>query len=478
MPNGANVPSAFEANELVKQLALSKALQSGDATGFNSFPGSAYPLKPESLDKTLVNTSYTMNDIQLFKLMHRNPVGNSVNQYNELTSYGQNPSFGFFPEGGAPQQDSANFVRTMNQIKFQGAGGGITHQLSLQNLVDQDALTVETQRLTMHLLRLIETALWHGNSSLSSLQYDGFHAIVAKKSDSNNTIDMHGKPLTQDVLVDGATYVRSDPIWGEIDHLFCPITIKGDIQRSFIGEQRMMAMDSANDGVLRNGIRAIETPAGVIDLVGNTMMGNIQRMPTRALGSALTIPGTPTVNSASAGQSGLSNYLSGDAGSYTFYVSACNDTGSSVPVAAGSGAINIAAGEVVSINVTPAQGNDTKWFDVYKTTVNGPASGLQKVGSYANTDPNTGIANTAASTIIEFNDVMAGTETAFGFQMTPENMRLDVLAAMLRIPQPVAGTTLPFILVSYLCPILLAPNRILKFKNIGRLPAQTQLVGV
>ena len=472
----STIPSVQQAYELVKALKLQKAMQTGDSMKFNAAPGNAYPLKPESLDKTLINTSYTMDDIQLFKMIHREPVDNSITQHNELTSYGENPGGGFFPEGGAPPQDSATFVRQMNQIKYQGVAGGITHQLSLQNTINESALTLETQTRTMHLLGKIERSLWHADSRLSALQYDGFFAQIDRKSPSTNIIDMHGKPLTQDVLIDGTTMIRSDPNYGKIDHLFCSIQVKGDIQRSFIPQSRILAMDPSNDGVLRTGIRAIETPAGDVDLVGTTMMNRVGTMPTRPLGPSLAIPGAPTVGTVTTPSVAFSNYAATDAGSYSFFIVACNDVGSSAPVQVGTGPIAVAAGASVQFTWTPAMGNDTKWLEVWKTTANGALSTLSKVMSVPNTDPVTQVANTAQATVTEFNEYMAGCETAIGMQMQKDVVRLDVLAAMLRIPQPLIGTTIPFLLVSYLCPVLLAPRRILKFKNIGRLAPQTVLV--
>lgn len=472
----STAPDASQVYELVNQLKLQKALATGDDQRFNGGVGSAYPLKPELLDKTLISTSFTMDDIQLFKLISKNPVTNSITQHNELISYGQYDNSGFFAEGGAPPQDSAEFIRRVNRIRYIGVAGGVTHQLSLQQLatVDADALTLETQLRTMSLLQKIETALYHGDSSCSDLQYDGLFAQIRDKSPKENTIDLHGAPLTEDILINGATYIRSAPNYGKIDHLLCSILTKGDIQRGFGPRVRIDGFN-ANDGVLRTEIKAIETPAGSVDLVGTTMMKPMGRMPTASGGPALAIPGQPTVGAASTPTIATSNYRDSDAGSYLFAVVACNDNGHSAPVMVGSGAIAVSAGQAVQFTVTPAPGNTTKWYDVYKTTPNGGAASLERVARVPNCDPTTKVASTVTATITEFNETMPGTEVALGLQMQPDALRLDVLASMLRLAQPVVGTTLPFLLLSYHAPILLAPKRILKFVNIGRLPRQPLL---
>jgi hypothetical protein len=91
----------------------------------------------------------------------------------------------------------------------------------------------------------------------------------------------------------------------------------------------------------------------------------------------------------------------------------------------------------------------------------------------ANTDPDTHLSNVGPTTLVEYNDTMPGCEDAVGLQMDADSLCLDVLAGCLRIPQPIQGTSLPFLLVSYLALILKAPRKTIWFKNVGRLPRQT-----
>lgn len=477
MPYSMNqVPSTEHVYELVKSLKMQKALQTGDYNRFGNEPGNASALKPESLDTGLVNTSYSMRDIQLFRLLNRNPVVNSINQYNELVDYTDNPDASFFPEGGAPPQDSSTLLRRLNQIKYMGVARGITHQLSLQRVIDQDALTYETQLGTMDLLGKIERSLWHADSSLSVLQFDGLIAQIKAKAPALNVIDMHGAPLTEDALVDGATFIRSAPNFGAITHIFSSIGIKGDIARAFIPRSRILPMATDNTGKIGTNIRAIETPAGDIDLVGCTMMTDSVVMPLSATGPAISIPGTPTVANVKTTAVGYSNYRDSDAGAYFAWVVAKNDTGASAPVPLSNGPINIPAGGSLTFDFTPAPGNPTKWIEVWKTPVNAPIGTQRRVFRAPNTDPVTTIANTQTKTFVEFNETMAGTEFAIGLQMEKEAISLDVLAGMLRLPQPIQGTTLPFLLVSYLALVLKAPRKTLMFKNVGRLPRQQVIV--
>lgn len=469
------VPSANAAANLVQQLKLQKALYSGDATGYTSTPGSAYALKPESLDKTMYNQTFTMADIQLFRMLPRFDVSNSVNEHNELNSYSENPYGGFFPEGGAPAQDSAQVTRRTSTVKYLGVARGATHQISVQSLIDADALTFETQAGTMDLVQKIERNLYYADSRLSPLQFDGYFAQIRDRSPKSNIIDMHGKPFTDEAIIDAATMVRSDPNYGALTHIFSSVAIKGDIQRTFLPRTRILGMSTENDGVLRTGIRGVETPAGDLDLVGTTMMQRTGTMPTRSLGPQLGVPSVPTVTNVRTDTVSYSNYLSSDAGAYYAWIVAWNDSGCSAPVQIGAGAINVPAGGSITCDVQPGPGNDTKWFEIWKTPVNGAIGTQKMVLQSPNCDPNTGIANVGPVTVVEFNDEIPGCEKVLGLQLDQNVMRLNVLAAMLRIPQPLAGTTIPFLLVSYINPLLLAPRKIVLFKNVGRLPPQTVL---
>lgn len=474
--SASNVPDAYNAAELVKSIKLQKAMQTGDNARFAIEPGNASALKPESLDKALVNLSYGMNDIQFYRLLQKVAVDNSVVQHNELQSYSENHDASFFPEGGAPPQDSATYARRLNQVKYLGVARGITHQLSLQNTVDANALTLETQAGMMDLLGKTERSLWHADSGLSSLQFDGLFAQAKKLSPKQNFIDLHGLPMTEDVIVDAATMVRSDPNYGQITHMFGSIAMKGDIARTFIPRSRFLPMQSNNTGIIGNDVRAVETPAGVIDLVGTTLMTRIGTMPLSAIGPAVGIPGTPTVGNVSTAAVPYSNYLASDAGTYYAWVIAKNDVGSSAPVPVSTSAINIAAGGSLTFDVTPAPGNATKWYEVWRTPVNKGPGTQRMIFRAPNTDPSTNVANPGTVTLVEYNDEMPGTEKVAGLQMDQDSLHLAVLAGLLRLPQPIQGTTLPFLLVSYMTLILKAPRKLVIFKNVGRLPPQTPLL--
>src|ERR1051325_2981465 len=72
---------------------LNKALSAGSTTGrdtTNLTTASGAPLKVESLEKTLKILTYNSQDVTFWKNIPRSPAFNTVEEYNQLTSYGVN----------------------------------------------------------------------------------------------------------------------------------------------------------------------------------------------------------------------------------------------------------------------------------------------------------------------------------------------------------------------------------------------------
>ncbi|RYF44595.1 MAG: hypothetical protein EOO38_17580, partial [Cytophagaceae bacterium] len=229
---------------------LAKALASGYEFAPPPYATAAdgFALKVESLDSTLYNTTFTMNDIQLWKLLPKMAVYNTVHQHSEINRYSQNPRGGWFAEGGAPAPDSSTYIRRLDSVKYIGTQRGVTHQMSLTRTLTSDAVALETVAGTMDLLQKTEINLIYGNSALSPLQWDGYVTQIMNKSPSTNIIDMRGSALGQDDLINGATTVRGRPNYGMLTHIMSDVAVKGDIQRTFIPHQRSDAFVRSADG--------------------------------------------------------------------------------------------------------------------------------------------------------------------------------------------------------------------------------------
>ncbi len=77
----------------------------------------------------------------------------------------------------------------------------------------------ETVNGTMHLLRILESALFYADNDLSSLQFDGYLKLMTENAPAANIIDLRGLPLSEDNLTDGALTVSDAPNYGRATNL-------------------------------------------------------------------------------------------------------------------------------------------------------------------------------------------------------------------------------------------------------------------
>lgn len=112
---------------------LNKALAAEQITGMqtqNMTDASGAPLKVESLEKTLKHITFRESDIRLWKDLPKKPAYNTVEEYNQQTSYGANRG-GWNREGELPEEEDSIFVRRAQLVKYLGVTKSVTHQMTL-----------------------------------------------------------------------------------------------------------------------------------------------------------------------------------------------------------------------------------------------------------------------------------------------------------------------------------------------------------
>ena len=104
-------------------------------------------------------------------------------------------------------------------MKYLGTVRRVTHVMSLVRPAHGKVIAHETVSGTMHLLRVVERALFYGDSSLSTLQFDGYEKLLIDNAPATNIIDLRGQPLSEDVLIDAALTIHDAPNYGTPTHL-------------------------------------------------------------------------------------------------------------------------------------------------------------------------------------------------------------------------------------------------------------------
>jgi hypothetical protein len=441
---------------------LNKALlANADINNPGSSAGEGFPLRVESLESTLKSTTYRMEHLKLFKALPKIPAFNTVEEHNEISSYGQNPDAGFIEEGSLPAEDDSVYARKYAVVKFLGTSRRVSHVMSLVKPAHGSIIANETVSGTMHLLKILERALFYGNSDLCALQFDGFEKLITANSPATNIIDMRGEPLSEDSLTDACLTVFDAPNYGFPTHLHCNPKCKADLVKTFFPKERHNTF-AGNGNTVGLDVKAFTSPAGDVQFESNVFVTD-GGAPTAAVGSATLRPASPVISTSATDTANvLSQYGADDAGSYFFKIQACNRFGRSAAVNVDGSAISVDAGDMVTFGVTPSGAVEVEWYEIYKTKKAGAITTTRLVLKVANA------AGAGEQVIIELNANIPYTTSAFLFQQNLECMSFKQLAPMVKIPLATIDSSIRWMQLLYGTPVLYTPGKVALIKNIGR----------
>lgn len=444
--------------------ALNKALSAGNAINppgtFNA--GDGFALRVESLERTLRNTTFKMEHIRLWKSVPKIPAYNTVEEHNLLRDYGVNPDAGFIAEGDLPEADDSTYERKYAVVKFLGTTRRVTHVMSLVKPAHGNVIAQETINGTMHLLRQVERNLFIGNSALSSLQFDGFEKLLRDGAPTANIIDLRGKPLSEDILMDAALTVQDAPNYGTPTHLYLNPKVKSDLVKTFFPKGRYETLGRGDGDLVGLDIKGFTSPAGDVMFEPDVFVTDGGGPLAAAVGDAAKRPSTPTLSTGATtpGPDPLSKFLTGDDGDYAVKVVACNRYGKSAPLAV-SAALTVGVSEKITFGVTPGS-IIPEWWEVYRSKKNGIAGTERLVLRIANA------AGAAESILSEYNAKIPGTTEGYLFQQNLENMSVKQLAPMVKIPLATVDTSIRWMQLIYMVPVIYTPGKNVLFTNIGR----------
>ena len=439
---------------------LNKALTAGSAINNpGASPGEGFPLRVESLERTLKNVTYRMEHIRLWKQLPKLAAYNTVEEHNEISAYGQGEE-GFVAETQLPETDDTTYERKTATIKYLGTTREVSHVASLIKPAHGNVIANETVAGTMWLLRVLERALFKADSSLSGLQFDGYEKLIQDSSPAANIIDMRGQPLDEDKLVDGALTISDEPNYGIPTHMHMNPKVKADLVKTFFPKERYDLFDKTSGGMVGLDIKGFTSPAGDVQFEPNVFI-NDGGAPLAAYGDGAKRPASPSVTAALAtAPDAASQFALDDAGTYTYSITAHNDFGRSAPVAVG--AIAVAQGDKVSMGITAGAGNSpaTLWYQLYRSKPDG--SELRLIKRLPNTT------GAAELTIEDLNEDLPFTTSAYMWQQNLEAMSWKQLAPFIKIPLATTGPVVRWMQFVYGVPVLYAPGKALLFKNVGR----------
>ncbi|UCF48288.1 MAG: hypothetical protein JSU89_14150 [Myxococcales bacterium] len=445
---------------------LNKALTAGqdrDPPGAIT-AGDGFALRVESLESTLKNVTYRMEHVKFWRNVPKLPAYNTVEEYNRISSYGDNPDAGYIDEGDLPSEDDTTYSREFSIVKYLGTTRRVTHVMSLVKPAHGSVLAAEAVNGTMHLLRVIERGLFFARSDLSSLQFDGFEKLIEDGAPAANIIDLRGAPLSEDVLTDGALTISDAPNYGIPTDLYLNPRTKADLVKAFFPKERYDLFTKTSQGLVGLDIQGFTSPAGDVRFNADTFIDDGGGPNAAIVGDASKVPSAFTVSTGpTVAADGLSQFVTEDAGDYFYEIVAVNRYGRSAAqlLVAGPTAVTVGSGDKVTFGLTPGA-IQPAWWEIFRTKVGG-AAGTERLILRV---PHTTAA--AEETINDYNANLPNTTSAFMFQQNLENMSFKQLAPMVKVPLATIDTSIRFMLLLYGVPVLYSPGKNVLFKNIGR----------
>ena len=463
--------------------ALNKALEAEQITGrdtANLTTASGAPLKVESLEKTLKHLTFRENDIRLWKDLPKKPAYNTVEEYNQQTSYGANRG-GWNREGELPEEEDSVFVRRAQLVKYLGVTKSVTHQMTLVNTMVGSIMERTIKDGTMWILRTLNQGLYFGNEKLVPEQFNGFLAQQMQSDawasyddymNSEHVVDLRGGVLTEDAIESGANSIVEN--YGLGTQIYGAPAVLSNFVKNFYGNKMIQPNTSAlSNGIMGQRVQAFDSQFGQIGLNHDVFF---KKLPSKNSASAATsqkAPATPvwdsskpiTVQSSIAG----SKFKTTDAGNVYYAVSAINRFGESQLAIYSTSAAAIVAGCAVDLKFAAGVGtNAATAFRIYRTKVGGAATGqFYPLFEVSVAELTAGYDGASAGVVRDMNHFLPDCDQAMLVQFDNEVIEFAQLAPLMKMDLAVLSPAFRFMILLYGTPFLYAPKKMVRFINIG-----------
>ena len=474
------------ANVSAEQLAeLSKALNAGDITGrdtANSLTSSGAPLKVESLENTLKVLTFKESDIQFWKRVPKLAAYNTVEEYNQLSSYGSEAGV-FTNEGELPKEEDSLYVRKAEIVKFLGVTKIVSHPMQLVKTHIGSIIQQEIKNGTLFLLRKADRALAFGDSSIVPQEFNGFYAqhrnAFTNYTDYMNSdvvIDLRGKYLKEENIEQGALSIIGN--FGHANLLMAPPVVLSDFVKNFYGNKFIQPNSPAlTDGIMGQRVQRFQSQYGEIELGYDIFLNANSPRKTSDGATHSQAPATPTITApgvvATTDASTKFN-ATAELGDFFYAVAAKNRFGESVLAPFNTGLLFTSVlGKSQDLTFVGAGGTyPATGYVIYRSKAN-PVGTIANNELYPIFEVSTaqlaaGFDGAAALSVRDRNRFLPGCQQALLLQSDEEVYSFKQLAPLMKMDLAVLSPATRFMILMYGTPMLYAPKKMVRYINIGR----------
>lgn len=442
---------------------LNKALNTGAYANANGVAAqtNGAALQVESLENSLKVLTYSDKHVKFWKKIAKTPAYSTVEEYNQLLSYGSNTG-GFVPEGVLPETDDSEYRRQASFVKFLGTTREVTHPMTLVRSAHGDVIARENQNGILWLMKQLEHGLFWGNSKLAApgkegVQFDGLNEMI----DPENTYNCRGKELQDTDINFGAQMIIEN--YGTPTDLFLPFETLADFSNEYFPKERVI-MPTLGAGYQAGlVVNKFQTHGGPVEFEPDLFLQKTKPLSANGTGGTKA-PTAPATVAVEVGTETDAGFFDSGVGTYSYSVTACNRFGESVPTACTSDvaltAEDLVKGVKVTITNASAMVVAPEWFCVYRTEANGKQKYcIAKI-------PAASINASGVTTFVDKNATMPNTYTAFMGEFTPEVLAFKQLAPIMKMDLALLGPSYRWMILLYGVPQMYAPKKWMKFVNI------------
>lgn len=352
---------------------LQKALMAGYGTDSSQYTGGR-TLIPENLETEVVNAvSQLKEDCKVMNAIKKNPVKSTVHEVNLRTGHGEH-RFITVSEGGISIDTDQNLDRKTFNMKYLQTRRSVTKQMEAAETFE-GALASEKLAGIETILKGAEHLCFHGDSAVVPTEFDGFESQIRKAAPADqNIISLAGSTIGSkgEALFDEIAQMVWDK-GGDIDKALFPSILAKEVKELFESRQRYVMnqnLQNLSFGALPPYGTAVGSNIGLSgDNAGADKFYHVKGV-VKAAGNAEKRPAAPSSVTASAAAATGSKFVTADAGNYNYTVHAVNQYGISAGTALGS-PIAVAAGDGVTLTITPGSGNAATGFIICRSAKGG-----------------------------------------------------------------------------------------------------------
>lgn len=485
MANGAGISGNYSEQDVQNLL---KAMEAGQMTGRETTDhtdASGAPLKVESLENTLKILTNTSKHTPLFFRIGKKPATNTVEEFNQLVSYGGLEG-GSLLEGELPENSDSVYQRKAAIVKYYGVVGGVTHPMQLVKTGSGVAnmLAQETKNKVELLTKILEGKLPFADSRKIQTDFNGFfaqqeigcnYATFDAYQDSEVVVDCRGSVLTDTAIEQASLGVVDN--YGIADMLVsCPRVFSRFVSRYHNKKMILPVTEQVRDGIFGQRMNTIVTQNGDVEIMQSNFFRNDVRKTTTTPATSTKAPAAPVADTdapAKAGTDAL-NRFAGFTGDYYYAVSAKNRFGESAITLLGSSLVTVAAGQSVDLKFTAgtASSNQVECYCIYRTKANPTGTPQQsdfyKIFEVSVAEMAAGYDGAAAGSVRDRNRFIPDTDQAFLVEWDSDQvLAWKQLAPMMKMDLAIISPIMRFMVLCYGTPILYAPKKFVRFINIG-----------